>query len=321
MSSGFGSEPFGSAPWGYADWPIDVLWNELPSRIKQQDLDAGGWYYKFVTSLLPPMDALQQYIYKSRDLIVDPRRARADMLGYIAENFGIIPDLEEPEDYQRTKIEIVGRWRAIKGTEDAYKVLCAVHGFNVTVRDIWKSPTGYTVIKPKIFSENLFSHPVTSGKLKYAPVKPGSVRIECESYVLTDDFDGNLTGDGTGTIDYSYGHIDVYFSPSPSSGSVVSVNYDPIEGGCNSRCLTHHIRLDITPGTITGSAEFSILDALTRLFEKIRRDVMPIHVDLLVERSEEYCVLSIGHRFDIIEGDTEPLDEEGIRVVCDDTSW
>jgi len=141
---GFGHGPFGEETFGYTNWAYVVLWEELPERKKQEDLDAGGWYEKFVRCMIPSLNELKFLIYKSHDYVLDPRTARKDLLRYIAGNFGIIPDLDEPEAYQRTKIEIAGRWRLIKGTEDAYKVLCAIHGFNVDVEEIWTDGTTYS---------------------------------------------------------------------------------------------------------------------------------------------------------------------------------
>jgi len=150
---GFGTAPFGDEPFGHADWAYRVLWEELPEEKKQEDLDAGGWYQKFVKSMIPPINELKFLIYKSHDYLIDPRTARKDLLRYIAGNFGIVPDLDEPEEYQRTKIEIAGRWRLIKGTEDAYKVLCAIHGFSVEVYDIWYKNGVYTTTGPNVSEE------------------------------------------------------------------------------------------------------------------------------------------------------------------------
>ena len=136
---GFGHSAFGAEgdTFGHANWGRAVLWEELPSEVKQQDLDAGGWYYKFATSLVPSFNELKTLVEKSQQKLLDPRTARADLLEWLAMQFGIIPDLAEPESSQRLKIEMVGRWRLIKGTEEAYKVLCAIHGFNVEVKELW----------------------------------------------------------------------------------------------------------------------------------------------------------------------------------------
>jgi hypothetical protein len=150
---GFGHDSFGESPFGDTDWAYTVLWEELSEEKKQEDLDAGGWYEKFVRCLIPSMNELKFLIYKGHDYTLDPRTARADLLRYIASGFGIIPDLDEPEEYQRTKIEIVGRWRLIKGTEAAYEVLCAIHGFNVEVKEIWTNGVAYVSELPHISNE------------------------------------------------------------------------------------------------------------------------------------------------------------------------
>jgi hypothetical protein len=152
---GFGHGSFGEEPFGRTDWAYQVLWEELPEYKKQEDLENGGWFQKFVKCLAMPINELKFLIYKSHDYILDPRTARSDLLRYIAGNFGIIPDLDEPEEFQRTKIEIVGRWRLIKGTEDAYKVLCAIHGFDVEVSQVWSSGTNNTTTGPHVSEEQL----------------------------------------------------------------------------------------------------------------------------------------------------------------------
>jgi len=140
---------------GGRDWAKVVLWDELPGEKKNEDMNAGGWYYKFVTSLMPSFDNLKYLIYKSREHVLDASTARKDLLEYIAGNFGIIPDLAEPEAFQRTKIEIAGRWRLIKGTTDAYVVLCKIHGFEVVVKDIWWDGSNYTTIGPMVYNETI----------------------------------------------------------------------------------------------------------------------------------------------------------------------
>jgi len=151
--NGFGYGPFGEEPFGSFDWAYTVLWEELPERKKREDLDNGGWYEKFVRCLIPPINELKYLIYKSHDYVLDPRTARKDLLRYIAGNFGIVPDLDEPEEYQRTKIDIVGRWRLIKGMLASYEVLCAIHGFNVTAIGLWSSSSGYTTTGAHVSGE------------------------------------------------------------------------------------------------------------------------------------------------------------------------
>lgn len=161
------------------------------------------------------------------------------------------------------------------------------------------------------------------------PVEPNSVRIESDGQVLEDDGDGKLIRQGTGTwdgdVDYSYGFLDLDFkAPVPAPGSEIKANYIPVEGGCPedcSKCVTHRIFLDISPGAITGQSQISITDAWTRLIVKIKRDVLPIHVELFSEAYAESYRVQVGHRFDITAGDTEDLDSEGLRVAFDDTSW
>ena len=161
------------------------------------------------------------------------------------------------------------------------------------------------------------------------PIVPGSLRVTIDDGVVSksivDDGDGTLSGDGGGTIDYDYGYVGLDIStPLPESGTNILAKYEPVEGGCAedcSRCATHYLRLDITPGTITGSDDFTIADAWERLFEKINRDVKPIHVEILPEQFDESFIVSIAFRFDIIPADEEIVDTGGFHSIFDDTSW
>jgi len=150
---GFGHQPLGNAPFGHADWAKTVLWDELPEEIKQEDLDEGGYYYKFVTALVPSFKEIRRLVYGSKKYLIDPATVRLDLLKYVANKFGVILDFAEPEAYQRTRVEIAGRWRLIKGTKTSYEVLCAIHGFNVDVKEIWWTGVKYSESGPSTDSE------------------------------------------------------------------------------------------------------------------------------------------------------------------------
>lgn len=167
------------------------------------------------------------------------------------------------------------------------------------------------------------------GRLTCWPIEPGSVVITIQDGIndktIVDDGDGTFSGDGHGTIDYDYGFIEIEPStPYPVSGTDILADYTPVEGGCVDdcgRCATHYIKLDITPGTISGSDDFTLSDAWRRLFEKIRRDILPIHVEILHETFSESYLVSIGYRFDATPADEEVVDATGLRPLWDDTSW
>lgn len=181
---------------------------------------------------------------------------------------------------------------------------------------------------PFVWSFSTYGAPI-AGRLSCWPIVPGSITIRSTdgpiTKILTDNGDGTLSGDGGGLVDYDYGWIELDFTtPLPSSGTEILADYEPAEGGCVSdcaKCATHYLRLDITPGTISGSDEFTLSDAWSRLFKKLRRDVKPIHVEFLSEFFEEYFLVSIGFRFDIIPSDEEVMDTAGFHTEFDDTSW
>ena len=167
-------------------------------------------------------------------------------------------------------------------------------------------------------------------QLSCAPVVPGTLVILCRDGVndkeLSDDGDGNITGDGVGVIDYDTGWVAFdFYSPSPASGTPITADYDPVEGGCTDggcgKCLTNYVKLSVTPNTISGSDQFTLQDAFNRLFEKIERDILPAHVSILREVIEESYSVNIVYRFDIVPGDEYDLDVSGLHVLLDDTSW
>jgi hypothetical protein len=153
--AGFGTESFGNFPFGQTNWGKIVLWDELPEEMRNQDLEAGGWYYKFVTALVPSFNEMLNLISRSHENLIDPATVRMDLLKYVADKFGVILDYSEPDVYQRTRVEIAGRWRLIKGKKESYEILCAVHGFNVSVKEIFWNGEGYTTVGPKVSNEQI----------------------------------------------------------------------------------------------------------------------------------------------------------------------
>lgn len=167
-------------------------------------------------------------------------------------------------------------------------------------------------------------------KLQCAPVVPGTLVILCRDGVndkeLTDDGNGVISGDGIGIIDYDTGWMAFdFYGPSPTTGTPIVADYDPVEGGCITggcgKCLTSYVRLSVTPNQISGSDQFTIQDAFTRLFTKIERDILPVHVAILRELIEEMYSVNVVYRFDVVSGDVTPLDTSGLHVALDDTSW
>lgn len=70
--------------------------------------------------------------------------------------------------------------------------------------------------------------------LSYTPVRAGSVTLTDGISIVSDDGNGNLVGDGAGTIDYTSGAVDVTFTNAPASAAVVEANYEyDMEGNSN----------------------------------------------------------------------------------------
>jgi len=151
--SGFGREACGHGPFGHAYWAKAVLWDQLPEKDKLEDIESGGWFYKFVTCLMPSFEQLKTLIDRTYDGKISPRTVRPDLIRFLAQRFGIDTDLAEADIYQRMNIEIAARWRLIKGKKESYEILCKIHGFDVTVSEIWWNGTGYTIVGPSVSGE------------------------------------------------------------------------------------------------------------------------------------------------------------------------
>ncbi len=87
------------------------------------------------------------------------------------------------------------------------------------------------------------------------PVSRGSVVIEGSNPVqsLTDDGEGNFTGDGTGTINYTTGAVSITFTLPPALASAVTATYDFFPGlpvmGIMSFYPTNNVRQLIVADT------------------------------------------------------------------------
>lgn len=63
-----------------------------------------------------------------------------------------------------------------------------------------------------------------TGTLANVPIRPGDLEFTDETLVIADDGDGTLSGDGTGTIDYTTGVYSITFSGATSDA--VTADYD-----------------------------------------------------------------------------------------------
>lgn len=62
--------------------------------------------------------------------------------------------------------------------------------------------------------------------LSYFPVTPGTIDITDGEQILTDDGNGGFQGDGTGSIDYNSGAVEITFTENPTAGAAVTSDYD-----------------------------------------------------------------------------------------------
>lgn len=327
-NNSFGNSPFGANPFGHIDWSRIVLWEELPSEMKESDAQAGYPYREFVYSFCPGFDWLRSNIDRFKYLD-DPNKIRLNLLSYLASNFGIDLDEEQPESYQRMRVQIAGRWNIIKGTILSYIVLCKIYGFECDVIPLWwngvdyieDGPTVYNVNSPCTY-EDVGGERIFVINPEHYPISPGTIRIEFENTVTGINF--SLTDNGEGDfndvrvvssyIDYGWGYIKIRLDD--VIYDFVESDYGSVVGGCPDlpymRCKTHRIRLRITPGDIAFHDELTITEAFKRLYEKIGAltgsGVVPIHVEIEQLLYSAAGYLSIGHRYDIIPADVEAAD-------------
>ena len=66
-----------------------------------------------------------------------------------------------------------------------------------------------------------------TGTLDHIPVQIGTVEFTDATLVITDDGDGTLSGDGTGTINYTTGVFDITFSGNTTAAVTVDYSYYP----------------------------------------------------------------------------------------------
>lgn len=324
---GFGYRDFGNHPFGGVDWCQIVLWEEMPEQMRDQDEEVGYPYKNFIEAMCPSFEWLRKYIERFRTL-TDARDIRHDLLEYFAQNFGIDIDLAEPEEYQRTRANLAARWNIIKGTVESYIVLCRVHGFEVDVIPLWWDGDDYYADAPHILNEEpTFTTTTVSGDTKYriwlkcSPSEPSTIDGSIGVVSFTDNGSGVLSsvhGDFiSGTIDYGWGYIEILLDGSYSNTPQIS--YDSVVGGCVDtcrKCKTHRLKLQITPGAIGGQDELTISEAFQRLYQKLGVStgdgVIPIHVELFQVDVAGEITISIGHRYDILEGDLHTVDT-GLR--------
>jgi hypothetical protein len=155
MATGFGQEPFGEMPFGNTDWCYHVLYDELPSQMQQQDQDEGGLYEAFVKAASIPINRMRELASGFDSSMRDPIRIRIDLLQYYASRFGIDVDPELREDVRRMRVDIFSRYRLIKGTRESIVVLARIHGFDLTLSELWWNGTTYIETSPVISWELL----------------------------------------------------------------------------------------------------------------------------------------------------------------------
>jgi hypothetical protein len=320
---GFGHGSFGHEPFGNINWCKVVLWDELDESYRTADEAAGSPYLKFVQSMAPSFNYLRAYIRRFGKLM-DPRVIRHDLLLFFASNFGITIDLAEPEAFQRMRVDLAMRWNLIKGEIESYVVLCRVHGFEVNVIPLWWNGSEYVDGPPTIYRETSTHTATPVGpdtdhvlRLNCSPAAPGTIvltfrKFSGATFTVTDDGLGGWNGGYAGTIDYGWGYLTL---TTLATDTYLYSRYESVTGGCVEtcgRCLTHRLRLQITPGTIGGQDKLTITDAFQRLYEKLGElsgdGVIPVHVELEQITISDTAYWSLAYRYDIIPADVLPAD-------------
>jgi hypothetical protein len=84
------------------------------------------------------------------------------LLAFLAEDFGIQIDAQEPENFQQAYVGNVTRWLDYKGLPQSYSTLGAMTGYDVNVDQLWRIPQDYgqnpdgTLIPPPLIGTSNF---------------------------------------------------------------------------------------------------------------------------------------------------------------------
>lgn len=90
------------------------------------------------------------------------------------------------------------------------------------------------LVEGEVIGTGTGSNPTFTPNLSYTPVRAGSLSITDGVSTLADDGNGNLVGDGTGTVNYDTGAVSITFANNPANASPVSATYEyDMEGNSN----------------------------------------------------------------------------------------
>lgn len=127
---GFGNGPFGSTPFGAADFGGALLYDRLPSWLRDEDSRNGQKLKTFFDSFEGEFAQLYEEIVKLRD-ISDALSIDARLLPFLAASYNL--SQEDDEDETQRRIEILSLTELIdaKGTGRAYEIVAAQMGLSV----------------------------------------------------------------------------------------------------------------------------------------------------------------------------------------------
>lgn len=233
---GFGDSPFGEGPFGAADWPTLTFLENIPSRVRDSDTD--GYLESFITVLADQADEARLKISKLPDQ-VDPFNARANgetELVRLAsaeveedDDLGTVTTLTLESGQQLTEI---GPGWVSTFADTRLEVVYVKTRADPNVVKVSGTPPINVDDLASVASEVLASPTGSESEFKEvlanAPVVEGTVTITADGVSdLSDDGEGNLNGaDGSGTIDYLTGLVDITYTTNPGAGADLEANYD-----------------------------------------------------------------------------------------------
>jgi len=103
-----------------------------------------------------------------------------------------------------------------------------LHEFNMTWRALHSSRT-WGESNSETIGTGDGTQTTFSGTLTKYPIETSSLSITDGTQTVTDDGNGNLTGDGSGTINYTTGEYSVTFTAAPDNGDTITASYDYYE--------------------------------------------------------------------------------------------
>jgi hypothetical protein len=239
-------------------------------------------------------------VLESLDALVDPVRCPESVLPQLAASFGYRLDESQSEDRKRVALlGLIDAFRA-RGTFVGFRVFYRLLGFRIiNVFPLWKKEIHEALndySRTRYDTTAITNDPIGpggsagyAGRLKDAPIVPGSVRISDGTITLRDDPTvlpenvndlrgvGNLIGPGgeSGTVRYATGEFS--FALDAVAAGAVTADYERVDEEWPFHAARIDVDINISPGGVPiPLIDTEIVDEILTRMEEVR----PVHVVL-----------------------------------------